>query len=102
MRGRTLKEHINGKMGQPEFKKAWEELDSEFSILEGIIKARKKAGLTQEELARKIGTKQPALSRLEQGGFETAKIETLRKIADALNLKLIVKLEPKRALSPAI
>ena len=36
MRGRTLKEHIREKMGQPEFKKAWEELDSEFSILEGF------------------------------------------------------------------
>ena len=36
MRGRTLKEHISEKMGQPEFKRAWEELDSEFSILEGF------------------------------------------------------------------
>jgi len=97
MRGRTLKEHINEKMGQPEFKRAWVELDSEFSILEGIIKARKKAGLTQENLAKRIGTKQPALSRLEKGGFETANIETLRKIADALNLKLIARLEPKSA-----
>jgi len=102
MRGRTLKEHINEKMGQPEFKRAWVDLDSEFSILEGIIKARKKAGLTQEDLDRRIGTKQPALSRLEKGGFETAKIETLRKIADALNLRLIVKLESKNAQRPAI
>jgi transcriptional regulator with XRE-family HTH domain len=70
--------------------------------LEGIIKARKKAGLTQEDLDRRIGTKQPALSRLEKGGFETAKIETLRKIADALNLRLIVKLESKNAQRPAI
>ena len=92
-----MKEHINEKMRHPEFKRAWHELDAEFSILEGIIKARKKVGLTQEELARKIGTKQPALSRLEKGGFETANIETLRKIADALNLKLIVRLEPKSA-----
>lgn len=97
MKGRTLKEQINEKMGRPEFKRAWEELDHEFSILEGIIKARKKAGLTQEDLAKRIGTKQPALSRLEKGGFETANIETLRKIADALNLKLIVRLEPKSA-----
>ena len=96
MKGKTIKEHIKEKMGNPEFKQAWKELDAEFSILEGIIKARKKAGLTQQELARKIGTKQPALSRLEKGGFETANIETLRKIADALNLQLVVRLEPKR------
>ena len=96
MRGRTLKQHIEGKMKNPEFKKAWQELDAEFSILEGVIKARKKARLTQQELAERIGTKQPALSRLEKGGFEKANIETLRKIANALNHKLIVRFEPKK------
>jgi hypothetical protein len=48
MRGRTLKEHIGEKMKNPEFKRAWQELDAEFSILEGVIKARKKARLTQQ------------------------------------------------------
>jgi hypothetical protein len=51
MRGGTLKEHIKEKMRHPQFKKAWQELDTEFYPLEGIIKARKKAGLTQAELA---------------------------------------------------
>ena len=68
MRGRTLKQHIKKKMKNHDFKKAWHELDAEFVILEEIIKAREKSGLTQEELANKIGTKQPALSRLERGG----------------------------------
>jgi len=84
-------------MKDPKFKKAWQALDAEFAILEGVIKARKKAGLTQEELAKRIGTKQPALSRLEKGGFEKANIETLKKIANALNYELVVKLEPKKA-----
>ncbi len=97
MRGRTLKGHIREKMKNPEFKRAWRHLDTEFSILEGVIRARKEAGLTQQELAKRIGTKQPALSRLEKGGFEKANIETLRKIAEALDYKLTVKLEPKKA-----
>ena len=96
MRGRTLKQHVGEKMKNPEFKKAWQDLDAEFSILESVIKARKKTRLTQQELARRIGTKQPALSRLEKGGFEKANIETLRKIANALNYKLIVRFEPKK------
>lgn len=58
MRGRTLKEHIQEKMQDPEFKKAWDELDPEFELLESLIKAREKAGITQEELAKRIGTKQ--------------------------------------------
>lgn len=97
MKGRTLREHIKEKMKNPQFERAWRELDAEFSILETVIRARKKAGLTQEELAKRIGTKQPALSRLEKGGFEKANIETLRKIANALNHELIVKFEPKKA-----
>ena len=96
MRGRTLKQHIKQKMKNQDFKKAWHELDAEFVILEEIIKAREKSGLTQEELANKIGTKQPALSRLERGGFRRANIETLKKIAEALDHKLVVKFEPKK------
>jgi ribosome-binding protein aMBF1 (putative translation factor) len=94
MRGRTLKEHIREKMKNPDFKKTWQELDPEFALLETLIRAREEAGITQEELAKRIGTKQPALSRLEKGGFKKANIETLRKIAHALDRRLVVKFEP--------
>ena len=83
-------------MKDPAFKKAWHDLDSEFELLESLLKAREKAGLTQEELAEKIGTKQPALSRLERGGFKKASVETLRKIADVLDARLVIKLQPKK------
>lgn len=96
MRGKTLREHIREKMKNPDFKRAWQELDTEFTLLEALIKAREEAGLTQEELAERIGTKQPALSRLEKGGFRKANIETLRKIAHALDHRLVVKLEPSK------
>ena len=95
MRGRALKEHIREKMKDPEFRKAWHDLDTEFELLESMIKAREKAGVTQEELAKKIGTKQPALSRLERGGFRKATVETLNKIAKALDTRLIIKFQHK-------
>ncbi|MBI5408793.1 MAG: helix-turn-helix transcriptional regulator [Nitrospirae bacterium] len=84
-------------MKDPGFKKAWHDLDPEFELLESFIKAREKAGLSQAELARRIGTKQPALSRLETGRFTKATLETLKKIADALDMRLIVRLQKKRA-----
>jgi len=84
MRGRTLQQFIDKKMQNPKFKKCWANQDNEFELLEEIIKARETTGLTQTELAEKIGTKQPALSRLEKGGIKKATIETLNKIADAL------------------
>ncbi|MDO9287451.1 MAG: helix-turn-helix domain-containing protein [Thermodesulfovibrionales bacterium] len=93
----TFKKHLDESMKNPEFKKAWHELDTEFELLESMIKAREKAGLTQAELAQKIGTKQPALSRLERGAFKKATVETLKKIADALDMQLVVKLQNKRA-----
>lgn len=95
-RGRTVKAHIREKIKNPEFKRAWKALDSEFELIESMLKAREKAGMTQKELAQKIGTKQPALSRLERGGFEKATLETLKKIADALDAQLVVKLQPKK------
>jgi len=94
-RGRTLEEHITEQMKDPKFKKAWYDLDPEFELLESMIKARERLGLTQAELARRIGTKQPALSRLERGGFARATVETLKKIADALDARLVIRLQEK-------
>ena len=98
----TFKKHLDESMKDPAFKKAWHDLDSEFELLESLLKAREKAGLTQEELAEKIGTKQPALSRLERGGFKKASVETLRKIADVLDARLVIKLQPKKVNHPAV
>jgi len=95
IRGRTLEEHLTEHMKDPEFKKAWHDLDPEFELIESMVKAREKVGLTQAELAKKIGTKQPALSRLERGGFSKATVETLKKIAKALDAKLVIKLQTK-------
>jgi ribosome-binding protein aMBF1 (putative translation factor) len=95
IRGRTLEGHIAEHMKDLEFKKAWHDLDPEIELIESMVKAREKVGLTQAELAKKIGTKQPALSRLERGGFSKATVETLKKIAKALDAKLVIKLQTK-------
>lgn len=93
----TFKKHLDENMKHPEFRKAWHNLDQEFELLGSFIKAREKAGITQAELAKKIGTKQPALSRLETGRFAKATLETLNKIADALDMRLVVKLQAKKS-----
>ena len=95
MKARTLQDYKAQQMKKPGFKKAWQELDAEFELLESMLQLRERSGMTQQHLAEKIGTKQPALSRLERGGFKKASIETLSKIADALDARLVVRLEPK-------
>jgi ribosome-binding protein aMBF1 (putative translation factor) len=95
MKARTLQDYKTQQTKKPGFKKAWQKLDAEFELLESMLKLREQSGMTQQRLAEKIGTKQPALSRLERGGFKKASMKTLSKIADALDARLVVRLEPK-------
>lgn len=53
------------------------------------------AGITQAELAARIGSTQPAIARLEAGG-NTPSFDTLRRIAAALGLELVVELRARR------
>jgi ribosome-binding protein aMBF1 (putative translation factor) len=96
MRGRTLKTYITEQMNDPEFKKAWDALDPEFQVLKAMIKGRERTGISQAELARRIGTKQSVISRLERGAFSKATLETIKKVADALDMRLELRLHQKR------
>lgn len=97
MRGRTLKNYIAEQMRNPEFRKAWDDLDPEFQVLKAMIKAREKSGISQAELARRLGTKQSVVSRLERGAFSKASLETIKKVADALDMRLELRLHHKKA-----
>lgn len=97
MRGRTLKEYIAEQMKDPAFKKAWDDLEPEFQVLKAMIKAREKSGISQAELARRLGTKQSVISRLERGAFSKATLETIKKVADVLDLRLELRLHHKKA-----
>ena len=63
----------------------------EFAILDEILKARKAAGLSQAEVARRLGTQAPAVARLESSvasGQHSPSLSTLRKYAAALGKKV--------------
>ncbi|MFA4845190.1 MAG: helix-turn-helix transcriptional regulator [Patescibacteria group bacterium] len=76
---------------RPLVKKAYKELETEYALIEQLIAYRLHAGVTQSELAKKIGTKQSAISRFESGS-ENPTLSFLRKIADALDVNLSVKI----------
>ncbi|HKZ72130.1 MAG TPA: helix-turn-helix transcriptional regulator [Nitrospirota bacterium] len=96
-RGTTLDEYKAEQMKDPEFKKAWDDLEPEFELLGSMIKVRERKKISQAELAKRLGTKQSAISRLERGAFSKATVETLKKIADALDSTLVIKLQAKKA-----
>ncbi|MBI3952490.1 MAG: helix-turn-helix transcriptional regulator [Candidatus Doudnabacteria bacterium] len=72
-------------------KKAYKELEPEFAVIEMVIERRLKKGLTQKELAKKIGTKQPLISRLESGAYNPS-LKFLQRIARALDAELEVSI----------
>ena len=77
----------------PGVRAAYEELEEEFSFLREILAARAKAGLTQAEVAERIGTTQSAIARLESGARKhSPSIATLQRYAKALGCRLDVRL----------
>lgn len=92
-----MDEHIAEYMKVPDFKKAWDDLDPEFQVLKAMIKAREKSGVSQAELARRVGTKQSVISRLECGAFSKATLETIKKVADALDMRLEIKFHHRKS-----
>lgn len=72
-----------------EIRKAYQDLAPEFAIAKAVIEKRLQEGLTQSELAKKVGTKQSAISRLESGHYNPS-IHFLEKVAKALKLHLMI------------
>jgi ribosome-binding protein aMBF1 (putative translation factor) len=64
-----------------------------------IYRLRASRGLTQTELARKVGTSQSVIARLEDSDDEGHSLRMLRRIAEALNACLAVRLVPEEALA---
>lgn len=82
-----------------EAKAAYDLLEPEFALLRQFIKARKKAHCSQVELAKRLHLQQPAIARLEKGGYTTTSVGKLAKVADALGYSLKVSLTPKKPAS---
>jgi predicted transcriptional regulator len=78
-------------MSNPEFRAEYEKADAEFQLIEMLVRARTKANLSQAELARKIGTTQSAIARLEGGGVSPS-LSTLRRYAEATGARLEINL----------
>ena len=78
---------------RPEVRREYDRLAEEFAFLDEMLRARIETGLTQAEVAERIGTTQSAVARLESGSQKhSPSIATLEKYASALGYKLQVRL----------
>jgi DNA-binding XRE family transcriptional regulator len=80
-------------LANPGVKQAYDALDDEYSALRAILLARREAGLTQAQIAERMGTTASAVSRLEASltsEKHSPSFATLRKYAAACGKKLII------------
>jgi transcriptional regulator with XRE-family HTH domain len=82
-------------MHEPKYRQAYEALEEEFALAKAVIRARNRAGLTQEKLARKMGTTQPTVARLESGRTIPS-MRTLQRLATATGSRLQISFQPRR------
>ncbi len=78
-------------MKDPAFHKEYDALESEFAVARQLIEARTRAGLTQQELADRMGTTQPVIARLESGRQKPT-TKTLERFAKATGSKVEIRL----------
>ena len=78
------------------FTEAYEALELEYQVANQLLRARTKAGLTQDAVAERMGTTKSAISRLESAGKHTPSLGTLRRYAEAVGCELQVKLVPQK------
>ena len=78
------------------FAQAYDALEFEYRVAEQLLKARARAGLTQDAVAERMGTTKSAISRLEAAGKHTPSLATLQRYARAVGCDLQVKLVPQR------
>jgi len=78
----------------PKVRQEYEALEPEFKLIRDVLLRRSELNLSQVQLAKLVGTRQPAISRLERGDGNIT-ISTLRRVADALNADLDISLKAR-------
>jgi ribosome-binding protein aMBF1 (putative translation factor) len=81
-------------LADPEVKAEYDALENEFNVARVVIALRTQSGLSQRELAERIGIKQPQLARIESGK-QLPKLETLALLADGAGYTIEVNFVPK-------
>jgi DNA-binding XRE family transcriptional regulator len=88
---------LQKQLKDPKVKKAYDELADEYDLAAQVIRFRIGRNLTQAQLARLVGTSQPAIARLESGNHSNVTLSFLFRVAKALDLKPELKFRTVKA-----
>jgi DNA-binding XRE family transcriptional regulator len=87
----TFRSRLREELKDPEFKVHYKEEQRALQLAMKIARLREKKGLTQQALAKLMGTSQQAISRIESGEYEGFTLKTLEKIAEATGTQLKIE-----------
>lgn len=85
---------LEGYMGNPEFKKEWDDLEPEFNMIQALIDARKSRNMTQKQLAQRTGIDQADISKIETGNGNPT-LRLLQRLADGMDMMLKLEFVPR-------
>jgi len=97
MKRNTYEEHVKKLLKNKGVQREYEKILPEYELARSIIEQRLRKKMTQEQVARKTGMPQSTISRIEGLTHGLPKLSTIKKIAKALDAKVVIKLEPKKA-----
>lgn len=89
--------HLAKYLDRPEFAERFRRASEEWDVALQLAKLRQDAGLSQAQLARKLNTSQQQISRLESANYEGHSLSMLRRIAKALDARVVVSLIPNES-----
>lgn len=90
----SLKELKKKWIQDPEFRESYDAMTEEFALAAALIDARTRADMTQEDVAKAMGTTQAVIARLEGGG-SLPSTRTLKRFAEATGMRLKISFEPE-------
>lgn len=90
---KTLETALAERMKESDFRIEYEALEPEFTIVQAMIDARKKSGLTQKQLSEKTGIAQGDISKIEKGEANPS-LKTLKRLASGMDMRLNLEFLP--------
>ena len=93
-----FKKFLGEQLKDSDFKKEWDDIQPEMDVIRTVMNARIEQGLTQKELADRIGMNQADISKLENG-TRNPSLRLLKKLASGLGMQLSIQFTPTRVIS---
>lgn len=81
-------------LSDPEVYKYYKDLSPKYQVIKQIIEQRKRLNMTQQDLARRLGTTQSVIARFESGNGNIS-LKTLERMSDVLGCVLNITIEPR-------